>query len=140
MGDFSLLAYPLLHYPGPTGTAQGIPGHGQWAESSWARLVLLASAFTLRSRQADGHNVGKTKSGFTNFRFQDMTQQPEKSDQGDARKLWRHILSGTPLVGFFRILRRILKPKSGETRLRSRPVGGIKLGSARVVGPRFHPI
>ena len=48
-----------------------------------------------------------------------MTPNPEKSSQWDARWLSRHILSGIPLVGFFRILRHILNPEFGETRFRS---------------------
>ena len=60
---------------------------------------------------------GSAESGFTKFRFQAMTQYPEKSDQSDARLDVTSQLSGIPLVRFFRILHHSLKPEFVEARL-----------------------
>ena len=72
------------------------------------------------------HRHARSESGFTKFRFQDMTQYPEKSNQWHARLDMTSELSGIPLVGFLRDLRHILEPEFGETGLRS---SGIDSGS-----------
>ena len=67
--------------------------------------------------------VRRSEPGFTKFRFQDMTQYPEKFDQWGARYDVTTQLSGLTLARFFRIVRHILEPEFGETGLWSRRRG-----------------
>ena len=59
------------------------------------------------------------ESGFTKFRFQDMTRYPKKSHQRHARYDVTSKLSGIPLIRLFRILRHTLEPEFCETEIRS---------------------